>query len=312
MKRIFIVFIVALISMPAWSGWEVTYKDAESGERSKEYYANGKANFGQIVYTGKHFLVVDAGSKAYWKGTPEQYCEALLSQKKKMEVQMASLPAQYRPVPISKKKVTRKKIGTQKITGYSATGYDFSVDGEQAGQIWVSSDSGLSDIIKSQRAMAKKMKCLDEMDGSSVESSALYKQTIDDAFPMKEDFRQVVSVEKKSVPDKHFTEPAGYRSFSSYDQFMNHLMNRSGSSNTASQHSAPSYDMPTERSQTQASSTPGSEVKGQQEENVLVKDAREIADDAVDEAHQSTKQGIQDEVSKDIQKGVKGFLDKLF
>lgn len=233
MKRIFIVLIAALISMPAWSGWEVTYKDEESGERSKDYYANGKANFGQIVYTGKHLLVVDAGSKAYWKGTPDQYCEALLSQKKKIEAQMASLPAEYRPVPISKKKVTRKKIGTQKIAGYSATGYDFSVDGEPSGKIWVTSDSGLSDIIKSQRAMAKKMKCMDEMDGSSVESSALYKQTTDDAFPMKEDFRQVVSVEKKSVPDKYFSEPAGYRLFSSYDQFMSHLMNRSGSSNAA-------------------------------------------------------------------------------
>ena len=313
MKHLFLITIATLISLPAWAGWVVTYKDAESGERNLEYYDKGKANFGEVIYTGKHILVVDADAKAYWKGTPNQYCDALLGQMKKMEAQMASMPAQYRPVPISKKKVTRKEIGKQKIAGFNATGYDFYVDGNQEERIWISSDSGLTDIIKFNKSMSKKMECLDNMDSMSVESSSLYKKTVEGAVVVKESYRQLVSVEKKNVPASHFDAPAGYKSFSDYDQFMNYLMNKSrSSSRSAPRQSSPSYEAPTSRSQPQASSDSNTSTQGQQKDNVLVKDAKDIAGDTVDEAHQETKDGIQDEISKDVKKGVKGMLDKLF
>ena len=307
MKHLFLITIAALISLPASAGWVVTYKDAESGERNLEYYDKGKANFGEVIYTGKHILVVDADAKAkaYWKGTPGQYCDALLGQMKKMEAQMASMPAQYRPVPISKKKVTRKEIGKQKIAGFNATGYDFYVDGNQEERIWISSDSGLTDIINFNKSMSKTMECLDNMDSMSVESSSLYKKTVEGAVVVKESYRQLVSVEKKNVPASHFDAPAGYKSFSDYDQFMNYLMNRSRSSSRSNpKQSSPSYEAPTSRSQPETSS--------QKEDNVVVKDAKDIASDTVDEAHQETKDGIQDEISKDVKKGVKGMLDKLF
>lgn len=313
MKHIFLVLVAGLISQTAWAGWVVTYAEAESGERSQEYYEKGKANFGQLIYTGKHMLVVDPDAKAYWKGTPNQYCEALKAQKKKMEAQMAAMPAQYRPVPISKRKVTRKKIGTQKIAGYSATGYEFYVDGDQEGQVWVSSDSGLSGIIDFERSMAKKMKCFEGLDSASVEGSALYKQTTEGTFTLKESYREVVSVEKKSVPSSHFEAPAGYKSFDDYDKFMNYLMNHSrSSSRSSSGQSAMPYEAPTRQQSSQSTSSTQTGAQSQQKDNVIVKDAKDIASDTVDEAHQETKEGIQDEISKDVKKGVKNMLDKLF
>ncbi len=302
MRHIYLILVLGLMSQAVSAGIVVTYKDAESGETSQDLYDRGKANFGEMIYTGKHFLVVDRGSKSYWKGTSGQYCQALQAQKKKMEAQMASMPAMYRPVPISKSKVTRKKLGKQSIAGFSATGYEFIVDGSPSGRVWVSSDSGLSSIIDFQRSMEGKMKCFESLDSFGVEGSDIYKKTVKDVFILKEDFRQVVSVDKKSIPADRFKVPAGYKAFNNYEKFMNHLMNneRSGSMGYSDQ-SEPIFEMPAE-----------SRTQSKQKDNVIVEDAKDIANDAVEQAHSSTKRGIQDEISEDVEKGVKGLLDKLF
>lgn len=302
MRHIILMLAIGLISQTVSAGIVVTYADAESGEKNQELYDAGKVNFGELIYNGKQFFVVDPGSKSYWKGTPDQYCKALQAQKKKMEAQMASMPAMYRPVPISQNKVTRKKLGKQKIAGFTATGYEFTVDGSPSGRVWVSSDSGLSSLIGYQRSMSKKMKCFEDLNSFSVEGADIYMKTVEDVFVLKEDYRQVVSVDKKSIPASQFKAPAGYKSFNDYEKFMSHLMNKSGSSGRGySDQSVPEYEMPSEaRSQ------------GNQNDNVIVRDAKDIANDAVDQAHSSTKRGIQDEVSKDVEKSVKGLLDKLF
>jgi len=230
MKRTFFVLLTCLFAQTAWAGWVVTYKDAESGAKSQEFYESGKANIGEMIYTGKHFLAIDRSSKSYWKGTVQQYCDALGAQMKKLEAQMASLPAQYRPKPISQKKVTRKKLGNKTIAGFSSTGYEFYVDGSQEGRIWVSSDSGLSGILDIERSMGKKVKCLEGSSKMSLEGSALYTETTKNKFILKESYREVVSVESKSVPSSVFDAPSGYKSFSDYDQFVDYASNNSGSS----------------------------------------------------------------------------------
>ena len=116
-----------------------------------------------------------------------------------MQEQLASLPAQYRPVPISQKKVTRKKIGTRSIAGYSATGYYFFTDGIQNGQFWVSSDSALSGLIALKESKNDDYECFDEMKGMSLEDSALFKKMEEKTFILKESSREVVSVERKSL-----------------------------------------------------------------------------------------------------------------
>ena len=63
------------------------------------------------------------------------------------------------------------------------------------------------------------------------------------------------------------------------------------------------YDMP-DRSRRDTRPEPESRAQDQEEDNVITKDARDIGRGAVDEARQSTKRGIQDGISEDIQKGV--------
>jgi len=304
MKRIALIIFSCLIAQNAWAGWVVTYKDVESGEQSHEYYEGNKASLGDLIYNGSDFIVIDRDSQAYWRGSPQQYCNALKAQMQKMQ---SMVPAQYRPKPISQKKVTRNKLGTKSIAGYSSTGWEFFVDGSQSGQVWVSSDSGLSDIIGFEQAQSKKMKCFDEIDSMGVEGSKLYKQTVEGGFILRNSGREVTSVERKSVSSGQFKEPSGLKAFSDYQQFSKYASNH-GSSSSSSSMPSQSYGMPEQSSR--RSREGGSDRR--QSENVIEKDAKDIGQGAVDEAHQSTKRGIQDGVSDSIQDGVKGLMDKLF
>lgn len=304
-------FLVALFvgsffcAAPAWAGWVVTYSDAESGAQSKEYYQDGKANLGELIYTGKHFLVVDQDSRAYWKGTSQQYCESLRSQRQQLMAQMASIPAQYRPVPISQKKVTRRKVGTKSIAGYSATGYEFSVDGSlQGGQVWVSSDSGLSGVIDFERSMSKTMECFEGMDSASLDGAALYKQTIKKRFILKESYREVVSVEKKSVSAGSFVAPSGYASFSDYQKFMDHISNELRSSSPSSYSSE--Y-MP--QGMPQMDEVAEQESFGNGGGDSWSNDS---ARDSARDEQQPTEREVSEGISKDIKKGIGGFLKKIW
>lgn len=311
MKYILLVLMACLISNSAWAGWVTTYKDSENGKKSYEYYEKGKANFGELIFTGKKFILVNPDAKAYWEGTPEQYCKAMDSQRKMMEKQMANMPAQYKPVPISKKKVTRKELGKQKIAGFSAKGYEFYVDGRQDGRIWVSSDSRLSGIIDFENSMLEKTKCFEGLDSTTLEGSALYKKTVKNKVILKESHRQVVSIEKKSIPAARFEAPAGYKSFSDYDQFMKYLMSHAGSGSGYSSGEPSDYlEKQTGPPQQAAVSAPENQREGKG--NVIAKDTKDIANDTADDAHQAAKDGVQKGISKKVKKGIKGAIDKLF
>jgi len=244
-------FILALLTcafaQTAWAGWIVTYKDAETGEQSREYYDSGKANYGELIFAGKQMIVIDQGSRSYWKGTPEQYCHALKAQ---MQMMQSMMPAQFRQKPISQKQVARKKLGTKSIAGYSATGWEFTVDGSPSGRVWISSDSGLSGIIDFERSQSKQMKCFEEMERMELEGAKLYKQTVEGAFILRDSQRQVTSVERKSISSDRFNAPAGYKAFSDYQQFVEYAGNN-GSDSSSNMSSAPagtSFDMSEQRS----------------------------------------------------------------
>ncbi len=241
MKHILLIIFSCVFAQPAWAGWVVTYKDAETSERSQELYDDGKASFGELIVNGKNYFVVDRGAKAYWKGTAQQYCDALKAQ---MQMMQSMMPAQYRQKPISQRKVTRKKLGAKSIAGFSATGWEFQVDGSPEGKIWVSSDSGLSDIIEYERSYAKQMKCFDEMNRMGLEGAKLYKETVAGAFVLKESQRQVVSVERKSISSSQFSAPSGYKGFSDYNKFMDYVGSHSNASSGGSSRASapPSFD----------------------------------------------------------------------
>jgi hypothetical protein len=312
MRFFVLVVLNSLIAQSASAGWLVTYKEVDSGNQSYEYFADSKAKYWSesdgMINTGEHLILVNGGSRAYWKGTAEQYCDALKAWTKRIQAQMATLSPQFKPVPISQRKVTRKKLGNRSIAGFSATGYEFSVDGVQEEQIWVSSDASLSGVIGHMQSQSKKVECLEEMDSSSLEVSKLYKQTIKDRIILDDAYKQVVSVEEKTISASQFDAPEGYKAFHDYDQFVEYSSNHSGSSSMSSADSPePQFDMP-ERDSSRMIEQEPSKDNG---DNVVVNDAEEIASDAVKEAHQSTKQGISEGISEDIQKGVRGLMDKL-
>jgi len=274
MKQFMMLMFVCLFSQTAWAGWVVTYR-TEAGSRSQEFYEGGKMSSGEAIYTDGHFIVVDRGSRSYWKGTPRQYCDALLSMKKKMEAQMASLPAQFRPKPISQKKVSRKKLGTKSIAGYMSTGYVFFVDGISGDDVWISSASSLSGIIDVERSMAKKMKCFESMDTSSIEGAAIYKRTVEGSFILKGSNRQVVSVEKKAISSGKFNVPGGYKSFSDFKRFTQYASHHSSaSSRPPPRLMEPSYDMPTKHSSRNIQPEQRMKKQSNKEDNFIVKDAR--------------------------------------
>ena len=306
-KHLLLLLFSCLLSHAATAGWVVTYKDAEAGSYTQEFYDKGKASFGELIVTDNQFLVIDHESQSYWQGTAQQYCAALREQRQKIDQQLASLPAQYKPVPITQKKVTQQEIGAQSIAGFTATGYDFYVDGSQQGQVWVSTDKGLADIIRFEKSQSKKMKCFDELNDMSLEGATLYQQTVKRGFVLKEPHRQVVSVEKKAVPASHFSPPTGYQSFSNYQQYVDFVGGRFNDS-------ADSAMSPSEvaASRTRRDTHAEAQDQDEEEDNIIVNDAKDIGRGAVDEVHDSTKEGIEEEVHKDIKKGVNKMLRKWF
>ena len=253
MKQFIMVMLACMVAQTAWAGWVVTYSDADTGSKNQVFFEGRNMSAEDMIYKDGDMIAVDRGSRAYWKGTPQQYCGVMNAINKKLKAQMASLPAQFQPKPISKSKVTRKKLGTKSIASFSATGYTFFVDGHSSKQIWVSSDSGLSRVINFGRSMEKKMKCLDHMGLSGLEDTAIYKRTVEDAFILKDSNQQVVSVEEKSISSDRFNAPRGYKSFSDFKSFTQHISNHSSSSSRSpSRPSMPSFDRPSRR---RASST---------------------------------------------------------
>lgn len=313
-------------SETALAGWVVTYKDSESGEQRQDYYSGDKMKFGESVFADDYIIVADKGSASYWKGTPKQYCNAMSDMKKKLEEQFASLPAQYRPVPISQKKVTSKKIGTKSIAGYSATGYVFLVDGINNGEFWVSSDSALSGLISMKEGKNDNFECFEKMKGMDLEDSTLFRKMEKKSFILEESWQQVVSVKKKKLPRGSFEAPDGYKGFSDFQQYMDYVSKKQSSASSSS--SPSSFYQSEEASQSdynQADKRQEESYRAEDEpepseqrssrkkgDNIIANDAKDIAKDSAREVRQSTKSGIKEEISKDIKKGVGSFLKKIF
>ena len=296
-RFLIVVFLGSfLFTDVALAGWVVTYKDSETGEQKEHYYEKDKANLGGSVFTDNNNIVVDEVSRSYWEGTPRQYCDALKIMEKTMQEQMASLPAQYRPVPISQQKVTRKKIDTRSIAGYSATGYVFFVDGIQSGEFWMSSDSALSGLIALKEAKVDNFDCFNEMEATSLEESALFKKTEKNSFILKEGWREVVSVKRKNLPGSTFEAPNGYKRISDFQQFMDYAKNnQSRSSSNPSPSQFYSGEEPMPQDNYQAEDMPQDNYQEYQE----------------DEDEAARKKEVSESISKDIKKGVGGLLKNV-
>ena len=317
MKTILWVTAFIFCAHSAWAGWIVTYQEAETGEQSKEYFDKNKADYGSMILNGNKVIAVDENSQAYWEGTSNQYCAAMKAWTDKLQAQMGKMPAAYRTKPISERKVTRKRLGNETISGYAATGYAFYIDGSEDDRIWVTSDSDFSGIVKIEKSISNKMKCMEDLASMGLTEAELYKETVEGKFVVKESYRQVLSVEKSSVPSSQFTGPDGYRRFDDYDAFIAYADDHDSGSSYSSSNSDEYQQQPDVTEQYERQREQGQEQQRPQrpessdEDNVVVQDAKDIGMGAAEEAHSSTKRGVQKGVSDSIQKGVGSFLDKL-
>jgi len=57
--------MASMISQAALAGWVVTYRDAELGDKSQEFYDGRKFSTGDLIYTDKYFVAIDRSSRAY-------------------------------------------------------------------------------------------------------------------------------------------------------------------------------------------------------------------------------------------------------
>ncbi|MDQ7012114.1 MAG: hypothetical protein Q9M29_09855 [Mariprofundaceae bacterium] len=225
MKQYILLIFVCLGWVGTATAGIVVTSEHESGigkmERSQAYYEGNKSRHDDFIFLGREIITIDNGAKAYWQGSPEQFCKVM---KKLADAISALVPPQYRSKPISQRKVTRRKIGTRSIAGFTATGYQFFVDGESDKEVWVSDDAGLSELIRSLEAAEKEVKKIPACKGgSSLQDSKLYRETVKGRFVLDDGHEKVVKVEKKRISASVFSAPKGYRKFTDYEQFTEYV-----------------------------------------------------------------------------------------
>ena len=115
------------------------------------------------------------------------------------------------------------------VAGFKTTHYRVSVKGRVAKEIWLTNDSSLMNDIKPYMnkflQMSQEMtRCTSlgrrMMGGFDLESSENYQKLMKKGFPLREKdkrsgwVREVVTLEKKSIPDSEFALPKGYKKVS--------------------------------------------------------------------------------------------------
>jgi len=95
MKRLMIVMFVCLFSQTAWAGWVVTYRNADTGAKNQVFFEGRNMRAEGMIYKDGDMIAVDRGSRAYWKGTPQQYCEVMNAINKKLKAQMDLLQLSF-------------------------------------------------------------------------------------------------------------------------------------------------------------------------------------------------------------------------
>ena len=166
-------------------------------------------------------------------------------QQREMMEQMLNRAGSHRPGGMGKTKRPAPAISIDKavgdvIAGFKTTHYRVSVGGRVAKEIWLTNDSAFMKDVKPYMnkflQMSREMtRCTSMgrsmMGGFDVESSEAYQTLLGKGYPMREKdmrsgwLREVVKLEKRSIPDSELTLPKGYKKVSFSELMQSQMMN---------------------------------------------------------------------------------------
>ena len=127
------------------------------------------------------------------------------------------------------------------IAGFKTIHYRISVDGRVAKELWLTADSSLMKDIKPYMSKLLQMsqdmsRCTSMsrsmMGGFDLESSDAYQKLMEKGYPLREKdirsgwVREVVTLEKKSIPDAELALPKGYKKVSFMELMQSQRMDR--------------------------------------------------------------------------------------
>lgn len=185
------------------------------------YYEQARFRGEGILIKGQQIIAYEDGARAFWEPkSKESYCHGLLAVQ--MAVQLMMPPELLKP--INRRKVTRKELGSKTIGGFKAVGYQFFVDGEPAGNVWVSDDQKLADLSNLQESFEAITRCdLPDNLKTDLTDSRVYRETVKGRVVLEDDEKRLSRIETRDIPDKVFEMPEGYRKFVDGDLFMRYV-----------------------------------------------------------------------------------------
>jgi hypothetical protein len=251
---LFTLALAALLAPRAEAGWVILDEGGNQTALSKgRLKMTPKESHGvsMALDVGRaRMWVADAGKKAYWEGTVEEYCQAMKStmagamadMEKQMAEAMKDMPPAQReqmqqmmknmrgggapggPAP----KVTIEKTNeTEKIAGLSARKFRVLSNGKLHEEIWLTTDPALVrelEMSKAPDTFGRMSGCMAGMGGPRPEASDEFRKLYGEGYPLRVVYygaetapgappagMTVQKVEQRDIPDLEFTPPAGFR-----------------------------------------------------------------------------------------------------
>lgn len=325
---------------------EMLQRDDMTGKTRVEsrvnYFDTDQGKFagddGIMRFDTGEMIILNPSHKVYYRNTLDGYCKDIQGfvneftsspQFKKLD-KMAkdaekNLKKQYGDQPLPKEpKPTLHKIGKDRIAGFNAEHYEVRVGSDVDREVWIATDSRLSDldIAKNsrlrKRALAYEKKlhhCLGKFSQMS-HGSLEEKDPLEDATSFELRSRdsytdeRVTSIKEQHLAASHFEPPANFRRVS----FKEYMSTPKGEPRQAYEDSSVNDQQPPEPEISggePSDKLAEQETASDQEKGWMQKDAEDLGGHAVKESHNQTKRAVENQISNKVKEGVKGFM-KLF
>jgi Domain of unknown function (DUF4412) len=235
--------VALLTAAAAEAGWLIVDDrgDQTLVSRGRLRIAGGQGD-GQVMVLDlgrARVWVADTGRSLYWDGTVEEYCQGLRTIMPSPEEQLAErlkdLPADQRAQveELLKKRarggaavpprVAVERTGeTETIAALPTRKYRVLVDGALYEELWLTTEAALVGELELGRApdtFGRMFACMAGSGATRPEATAEYRQLFGQGWPLKAVYHGdgagtlrtlVTRVEKRDIPERDFTPPAGF------------------------------------------------------------------------------------------------------
>ncbi len=243
-----LTIIILFSSIPADAGWIQKHRDGETSLMSKgrvKGFSESDRGMWTIMDINKGVMtIVDGQRKLYSSGTVNEFCKGAEAMQEKM---MANIPPEQRQMMEqmmkgnkagNKPAVSIKKIGAGgKVAGMKTVKYNVMVDGALNREVWVAHDAPIFKEMKKYmgkiaRLSSDMQSCMSGSFGHGqfdLDDSPEYMKLEESGLVVKEVAdgqvtNEIISIEKKKIPESEFQVPAGYKKAPLADFMMGQLM----------------------------------------------------------------------------------------